>query len=118
MNEFTEWLEKSRSDFDASILLIREKKFEQGAFFLQQSSEKALKAVYIKKEKKLIKTHDLILLARKTNSPEKILANCKRLTLLYQATRYPDIPSIDEIERNIPELVKLAQEVIQWAKSQ
>ena|SRR3989344_8390113 len=118
MHEFNEWLEKAYSDFDAALLLIREKKFEQGAFFLQQSSEKALKAIYLKREKKLIKTHDLILLARNVKAPKNISDNCKKLTQLYQATRYPDVPSSKEIEANISELIELAQEVVQWAKSQ
>lgn len=62
MDEAGKWFEIANKDLDASLLLIREKKFEQGAFFLQQAAEKSLKSLLLKEKFKLIKTHDLILL--------------------------------------------------------
>lgn len=114
MDDFKNWFVMANKDLESALLLIKEKRFEQGAFFLQQSTEKSLKSLIIKERKKLIKTHDLILLARETNAPAKILENCKILTSLYQATRYPDIPALKEIEEEIINLIELTQEVVKW----
>jgi len=117
MNEANEWFDMANKDLDAALLLIKEKRFEQGAFFLQQAVEKSLKSLLIKEKNKLIKTHDLILLAKEAEAPIKILDNCKVLTSLYQATRYPDIPAHKEIETNISQLITSTQEVIQWVRA-
>lgn len=63
--EIKKWFEQAEKDFNTAKYNISGGNLEAGAFFLQQSAEKALKVLYIKKFRKLLKTHDLILLARK-----------------------------------------------------
>ena len=115
-NEYIVWIKKAEQDLDASNYLIKGKKYEESLFFLQQSVEKALKYVYIKKFKRLIKTHDLVLLAREIKAPENILEKCKRLTLAYQYTRYPDIPIVEDIKKETLNFLNFAKEVLKWVK--
>src|SRR3989344_9350293 len=96
--ETTKWLKQAEKDLDTAKYNIDGERTDAGLFFLQQSAEKALKAVYIKKFKDLLKTHDLVLLSKKVNAPKNISDKCKKLTLVYQYTRYPDV-----IEENISE---------------
>ena len=116
MEEYIIWVQKAEQDLDAANYLIKGKKYEESVFFLQQSVEKALKYIYIKKFKKLIKTHDLVLLAREIKTPENILEKCKKLTLAYQYTRYPDIPKIEDIKEDALEFLNFANEVLKWVK--
>jgi HEPN domain-containing protein len=51
-----------------AALNFKWKKFYVAAFFAQQAAEKALKAVYIKNFGKLIKTHDLFLIGKKSQT--------------------------------------------------
>jgi len=115
-NEYILWIKKAEQDLDASDYLIKGEKYEESLFFSQQSVEKALKYVYIKKFKKLVKTHDLVLLAREIKAPENLLEKCKKLTLAYQYTRYPDIPRIEDIKKQAVEFLNFAKEVLKWAK--
>ena len=116
MNEAKKWTEQAERDFDAAKYNIEGGKIEQGIFFLQQAVEKALKAVYIKKFKKLFRTHDLILLAKKINAPKNITEKCKELNPAYQYTRYPDIPQMDNLDEIKNDLIKYSEEILTWAK--
>ena len=52
MEEIKKWLEQAEKDFETAKYNLEGDKIEAGMFFLQQSVEKALKAVHIKKNKK------------------------------------------------------------------
>lgn len=93
-----DWIEQAEKDLDTAKYNLKGEKIEAGFFFLQQAAEKALKAVYIKKFKELLKTHDLFLIAKKLESPKQILEYCKKLTPAYQYTRYPDVPQVENLE--------------------
>ncbi len=119
MTEYEEWLKKAEEDFDTALYLIDGGKMKAGSFYLQQAAEKALKAVYIKKRKELMKTHDLVFLARSVGAPSSIQEGCKILTLIYQYSRYPDVNEGEEfleIEKKISQLVDKTKEVITWTK--
>ena len=98
-NEHAEWIAKAERDFDTAKYNIEGKKFEGGLFFLQQSAEKALKALYIKKFRKLFKTHNLVVLARALKADKRILTICEQLSPAYQYTRYPDVAEIGDLEQ-------------------
>jgi len=76
-------MKKSEKDLNTAKFNINSGEIEASAFFLQQSAEKALKALLIKRTKKLIRTHDLVILSKKLNAPEKIIKHCEKLTTLY-----------------------------------
>jgi len=92
-------MEKAEQDLDTAKYNIKGKKLAGGLFFLQQSAEKALKVLYIKKFKKLFKTH-----------------NCELLSPAYQYTRYPDVAKVTALEQRADEFLEYAEEVLRWAK--
>ena len=71
--EIDAWIKKAREDLSTAKYNFDGEKYEAAAFFAQQSAEKSLKSVYLKLFKELIKTHDLVLLARKIDAPKEFL---------------------------------------------
>ncbi len=116
MEEQINWLKKAEQDLDTADYLLKGSKFEAAVFFLQQSAEKALKALYVKRFKKILKTHDLVLLSKELNAPENIVKECKELTLAYQYSRYPDIPSAEDLKEKASNFLKVAKEILKWTK--
>lgn len=116
MKDFENWIKKAEQDLDTAQYLKNGNKLEESLFFIQQTVEKSLKAVYIKEHKQLIKTHDLVFLAKEVKAPKEIIEKCKKLTLVYQYTRYPDIPEVEDFKGDVAEFFNLAQEVIKWVK--
>ena len=84
------WFERAEKDLKAAKDSLSSHNYEWACFQSHQAVEKALKSAYIEKSSELIKTHDLVFLARKINASQAIIENCKVLSALYVATRYPD----------------------------
>jgi len=116
MDEFNIWFKKAEEDLDTAKYNIKGDKLSPGFFFLQQSAEKALKAFYIKKFGKLIKTHDLVLLAKDLKVPKNIEEFCMLLTPAYNYTRYPDIIAIVDFKSKAESFIKSTEEILQWVK--
>jgi len=116
MEDYRRWIKKAEEDFETAKYNLKGNKKDAGFFFLQQAAEKALKAVYLKMFKELLKTHDLFLLSKRLNAPEKIIESCKKLTPAYQYTRYPDIIKIEKIEEFEENFLNYCEEIIKWCK--
>ena len=116
MKEYQEWIAKAEQDFDTAQFNLKGRKVEAGVFFLHQCAEKALKALSIKKLKELLKTHDLLLLARKLNAPENITNYCKKLSPAYQYTRYPEVASEEELDAKSEDFSNYTKEILKWVK--
>jgi len=116
MKEFIIWMEKAEQELSTAKYNFKGNQFSASLFFSQQAAEKALKAVYIKLNKELLKTHDLALLARKVNAPKDIETLCKSLSPAYQSTRYPDLVQKKDSDEEAGELLKFAEEIVEWAK--
>jgi len=116
MEDYELWIKKAEEDFDTALYNLKGDKIEAGAFFLQQSAEKALKAIYIKKFKKLLKTHDLVLLSKNVSAPKEIIKHCEKLTIVYSETRYPDTGLEEDIKEEIENLKNSATEILKWTK--
>ncbi len=114
--EIQKWWEKAKSDLKAAEYNFDGGFFGESMFFSQQSVEKALKALYIKRFSHLKKTHDLVSLSRKLNLPEKLVDYCKELSPAYTYTRYPDVPDIEEIIETSENLIEYAKEVLNWVE--
>ena len=114
--DYVEWIKKAEEDFETAKYNLDGGKTNAGFFFMQQSAEKVLKAFYIKKFKKLFKTHDLFILAKKLNAPKEIVEYCKKLTPAYQYTRYPDIVQVKELEEFEEDFLNYCEEIIKWVK--
>ena len=115
-NEYTEWIAKAERDFRAGKYNVAGKLLEEGAFFFQQSAEKALKALAIKNFGKFPKIHDLVSLAVDLKAPEEIKSYARFLSPAYQYTRYPDVIKTEDLEGEIEELENSAQEILKWVK--
>lgn len=116
MEDYKNWIKKAEEDLETAEYNLEGNKTDAGFFFLQQSAEKSLKAVYLKKFKELLKTHDLFILAKKLNSPKEILDFCKKLTPAYQYTRYPDVYKVEESKEFESNLLNYTKEIIKWCK--
>ncbi len=73
MEEVKKWIEKAKKDLDDAEFNFINNRFEVAAFLSHQAAEKALKALYILKFKKLWKIHDLVELGKTLNAPFEIL---------------------------------------------
>jgi len=116
--EVDAWLASAERDLSTARYLFKGKKFEPAAFFCQQSVEKAFKAIVIERNRKLVKTHDLVFLARSVHLPPDKEQVCKELTMAYIATRYPDVPVIIQKKERARQFLKFAKEVLEWAREQ
>ncbi|MBI3623222.1 HEPN domain-containing protein [Candidatus Pacearchaeota archaeon] len=77
--EANDWSKQAEDDLDKAKILFNNRKFDGAAFYSQQTAEKALKAVIIKTQGKLVKTHDLVILGRMAGLPKSILEKCEML---------------------------------------
>jgi len=114
--EVKEWMNRAEHDLETATYNLKGDRIDAAAFFCQQAVEKALKAIYIKKFGKLIKTHDLSMLGEKVNLPDNLLELCDELIPFYIETRYPGVYEntceIDEVE----EMINKSEELIKWVK--
>jgi len=115
MKEYETWIKKAKDDLKASHHSLDSKDYEWACFQAQQAVEKALKSMYIKKHDGLLKSHDLVLLARKVNAPQEIIVSCSQINPSYIDTRYPDL-SKDYSEEDTERILNLVKEVLEWIK--
>jgi HEPN domain-containing protein len=87
-DDWREWLEYAKSDYEEAISALNRSSFKE-CFHAQQSCEKLLKAILIKKGM-FIPIHDLMELAREVGVEEPMLLNkLSRLTIhYYTSARY------------------------------
>ncbi len=110
------WLDKSKDDLRVAESNFKSRELEVAALFCQQSVEKALKAIYMQKKKKLApKTHDLAFLAREISLPDNFIKYLKPLTNIYMETRYPDLSrSLELKEKYVKDIIKTTKEILKW----
>ena len=116
--EFMGWIEKSRSDLESARNGLESDDLGWATFQIQQVIEKALKSVLIKKEKRLIKNHDIIYLGNLLDLPKDYLDYCKEISPFYVVNRYPDIPEINLTRENVEKYFSWAQEILEWCEKQ
>lgn len=117
--EVKRWIKQSKADVKSARNCFKSKDYYLCAFMCQQAAEKSLKALLLLKGFELIKTHDLVLLAKKLNAPDAIVQICKELTPIYVETRYPDINEKGGriyTKKETSEDLKIMGEIIKWVK--
>jgi len=114
MEEVSQWFKKAERDFNVAEVNLKENIYDASAFFSQQAAEKALKALYIMKYKRLWKIHDLYELAKKVNATKNICDLCEKLTQHYIATRYPTDEEYSK--KDAEEAINQSRMVIKWVK--
>ncbi len=121
MNNFELWWKQAARDLVTAKNNQRNKDYYAASLFAQQAVEKALKAMMIKKLKKLEKTHDLVFLAKKLELPDKIIKACDKLNPVYLEARYPDasgkLPSQTITKQDTELDIILAEGVLKWIKN-
>ena len=113
--EYKAWLERTEKDIKAAKNSLVSGDYEWACFQAHQAAEKALKAAYIKKYNELLKTHDLVLLAKKIGAEQPTVEHCTKLGAVYVESRYPDKPA-EYGEEDANGFIKNAEEIIQWIK--
>ncbi len=121
--EATKWWKQALEDLDTAKYNASGNKYYAAAFFCHQAVEKALKALYLAREKELPgRTHSLIALARKLEVPQRYHRFLKELTAEYVVSRYPN--ATDEIPAALygPEIledyIRRSEEVLRWVEEE
>ena len=112
------WWKQANADIQSSGNSLKSGDYYVSAFMSQQAVEKALKSLILKEKKELIKTHNVLRLAKLLNLPRDLLIKVASLEPVYQETRYPDvsskIPSEEFEEKDASEFLNIAKKVIEW----
>lgn len=116
MKEAKKWINKAKKDIITAEVNLGSKEYEAAAFFSHQAAEKALKALYISKFRRLWKIHDLQQLAVSVGADERTAALCSQLNPHYIATRYPT--DLKYTKRHAQKALEEAKMVMEWAKKQ
>jgi HEPN domain-containing protein len=74
MKEVEKWIGKAEKDLEDAKFNFEGKRFEVSSFLSHQAAEKALKALYILKFKRLWKVHDLKELASRLKALQQSLS--------------------------------------------
>ncbi len=113
--EAEEWLKKGEEDFKTAEINFKNKRYDAAAFFVQQSVEKALKALEIEKLGNFDKTHDLYFLGKKLKLPQELLDICDEISEYYVETRYPDTYAVFTKEK-VSDALKKSGRVRLWIR--
>jgi len=120
MEEVKNWWRQAKRDLKTAKDNIDTKNYYASSFYSQQAVEKALKALYIRKFKKLLKVHDIVFLAEKLKLPDNLIEACDKLNPVYVESRYPDVSGILPIysykKEDAIEDLKIAKKVLKWIK--
>lgn len=120
--EVKRWMMLAKDDLKSAQANFGNRQYYVCVFLSQQSVEKALKALIIKKTGKLIKIHDLVILGKKAGLPENFLQKCDELNNVYLDTRYGDVggklPSKKFKKSNSSRFLIIAKEVVKWLEKE
>ena len=118
--EVKRWLELAERDFESARNNFGGGDYYVASLLCQQSVEKGLKALYLKKFKEIKKIHNLVILAEELKLPKKLVDICDKLNPIYIETRYPDVsgelPHKKYTEDRSQEDIKAAEKVLKWLK--
>ncbi|MBN1344982.1 MAG: HEPN domain-containing protein [Phycisphaerae bacterium] len=115
----SDWLRLADRDLRRVEKLLDAGDPEAAAFFLQQASEKLLKAFLLANGWQLQRTHDLEVLLNAVlahdASVEPFRAACQRITAYYLIERYPLISGIqltlEEVRRSMDQVLPLLEQL-------
>ena len=113
--ESLKWLRQAEEDLKTAEACANAERFDASAFYSQQATEKALKAIQIQRLGRFGKIHDLLTLADSVEAPDEITECCVKLNSYYTITRYPDIGE-PIAEETVKDLLGKAGKVVEWAK--
>ena len=122
MNEdVKQWFEQAQADLITAGHLLSSKDYYAAVTFAQQCAEKALKAIFIFRYRKLPpKVHDLVKLGTSVGIPISISKEGEKLTGTYLSSRYPgagpDIPVRFYDKEKAEQHIKEAEVILKWVQ--
>lgn len=118
--EIRNWWKQAKADFHSAENMFNSGDYYFSAFACQQAVEKGLKALMLKEKSELIKTRNILKIAKLLDLPKELLIKISNLEPVYQETRYPDVSSkipAEEFEKkDADEFLSIAKEVMEWIK--
>jgi HEPN domain-containing protein len=117
----SDWIAAAQEDLSAALNLANIPYLVPACYLCGQSVEKILKAYYIAKENRLIKTHDLDELIEKCekHSPDfdRFMDACSELTQ-YATIRYPPNRKNKKLTvQNMNQALKYAEDILDFTKA-
>ncbi len=114
--EVQNWWKQAENDLKAAKVSAAGKIYDWACFQSQQAVEKALKAIYLKEFKDLIKVHDLVFLSRRLALPQEIEDSCIKLNKVYIPTRYPEDGTSSEkfSAQDAQQCIEIASNLLTW----
>jgi HEPN domain-containing protein len=120
--EIAIWCEQAKADLKTSEANLRTDRYYASVFFAQQAVEKALKALFLRKNRnpqaQEMFSHSLIFLAKSCRLPNTFYSFLRDLTSEYVNTRYPSAanePPEALYDRTIASrTLSSAKEVLEW----
>ena len=117
MEEVEGWWKLAKDDFKGAKINFDNKQYSICIFLCQQSVEKGLKALQIKKFGEVRKIHDLVELGISVDAPVDLMDKFKELTSAYVYTRYPDVTGTKITKNKAFDFLKINETVIKWLKT-
>lgn len=113
------WLRQAKKDFEVAKDLYSQSHYYASAFFCQQAAEKALKAIVLKGQDEVPRSHDIFALSRKLKLAKELQNCCIELTPLYAASRYPDAANEEDYtQKDCARFIECAEAILKWAEKQ
>lgn len=121
--EIERWLLQSKEELDTARVSLKGKKWFACAFWCQQATEKALKALFIFKKKETSgPTHSLTFLGRELGVPTQFSTLLRDLTKEYYLSRYPDasedVPYKTYTQEDAEHYLTICEKILTWVESQ
>lgn len=118
--EAKRWMKQAERDFKSAKNNFKSDDYYVASLLCQQSVEKALKSLYMKKFNKIKKIHNLVILSEELKLPKRLIGYCDVLNPIYIETRYPDaageLPHKKYTKLNSKDDIKKAWEILKWIK--
>ncbi len=114
------WFNRASSDFRVARKNLKINEYYSSIFWAQQTIEKSLKALIIKKKKEVPQTHDLYYLGKLIKLPNELLSQIAEISGDYFDTRYGIIIG-EDIRKKFNKsycqrVIDLAGEILKWTE--
>ena len=118
--EIKRWMEQAERDFKSAKNSFNIGDYYVASLLCQQSVEKGLKALYLKKFNSIKKIHNLVILAEDLKLPKKMIDECDNLNPIYIDTRYPDasgdLPHKEYTQDKSQYDLNAAEKILKWIR--
>lgn len=115
------WWKQATRDFTSARNSFLSRDYYVCALLCQQAVEKVLKYINLRKGKGLLRTHDLVKLAKEIDAPSDILQKCSEVSPVYAEVRYPEgneLPAGKVNKQEAEYILKITKEILRWTKKQ